>query len=180
MPYLLTQLLNPKNWLYFAFIAIIAVVVMKVYGYGEQRGESKGKSQFIAMQHDKDTVIQKLNAQIENGEQLYRQSLLDSAKTQNDWSIKLQNAESKANEAQAQINIITAHNHVLSDRLRDTTAEANRRASLPETTDNAKSEYIAIANSVINDCSTKYLEMATTVSSQQIDVNKLVDAYPAQ
>jgi hypothetical protein len=51
---------------------------------------------------------------------------------------------------------------------------------LPETTDNAKSEYIAIANSVINDCSTKYLEMATTVSSQQIDVNKLVDAYPAQ
>jgi hypothetical protein len=117
---------------------------------------------------------------IEDARQIYNQSLLDASNQSLGWSKKVLNTESKANEAQAQINIITAHNHVLSDRLRDTTAEANRRASLPETTDNAKSEYIAIANSVINDCSTKYLEMATTVSSQQIDVNKLVDAYPAQ
>jgi hypothetical protein len=178
--WLTKQALTPKNWLYLAILSLLCFTTYKVYAYGEKRGEDKGQAALNIMQKSSDASIAKLNTQIANGEEIYRQSLLDNAKIQNDWSLKLQNAEIKANEAQAQVNTAITHNRILSDQLRDTTTEANSRARLPKTTDDAKSEYIQIANSVINDCSSKYLEMATTVSSQQIDVNKLVDAYPAQ
>jgi ribonuclease HII len=175
---LLSSFLNPRNWLYAAILGFVAFIGVTIHHKGVLSGkatQSADDIKSINLINEKNTELQK---QIENARQIYNQSLLDASKQSLDWSTKVLNAESKANEAQAQINIITANNHVLSDKLRDTTAEANRRASLPSTSADSSSDYIKIANSILNDCTAKYLDMAKTVDEQQIDEQKLIDSYP--
>lgn len=174
---LFLKTLNPKVWLYFAITAILMFGAYKAYSYAynngsDDRGAKDDKKYAL--------VIALLKKQIETDREMYNQSILDASKQQSEWMSKYQLAETKANEAQKQLQVISIKSDSLVKQLRDTTDQATKRASLPETTDTARIEYISILSGVFNDCTAKYSELAIEARRSGINEQKLIDSYPTQ
>ena len=163
------------DWRTYAVIALIAIVGTLTYKI-ERHGYNKGYGAGI----DKNAgLLITANAQIAADADLYKQSLIESSKTQAEWMNKYQLEEGKANEAQIKLKTVNDSLRVSSDRLRVTTDQAAKRISLPNTAKASTIEYTTVLGQVFSECTAKYSELAVEARRNGIDEQKLIDSYPS-
>lgn len=164
---ILSYLLNWRTWVILAFLAVMATVAYKIDKNGYNRGVTQSNS-----------VIEGLNTQINDGHELYAQSLQNSLRKQTEWQAVADQATQDANNAKAKLETIARDNQRLNDSLRSVTSKANQRISLPATPKADIAEYTTTLSTVFEQCSSEYLKLAELAQSDSINAKQVIDSYP--
>jgi len=165
--WLFARLLDWRTYAVTAMAGLLCTLTYKVEQYGYQRGAAQSSG-----------TISALNKQINDGRDLYAQSVLDSSKIQTEWQAKVDNATQDANNAKVKLETISGDNQRLNDSLRSVTSKANQRISLPDTPKTNITEYTTALSTVFNECTSEYLKLAELAQSDAIDAKQVIDSYP--
>lgn len=165
--WLFARLLDWRTYAVTAMAGLLCTLTYKVEQYGYQRGAAQSSG-----------TISALNKQINDGRDLYAQSVLDSSKIQTEWQAKVDQATQDANNAKTKLEILRGDNQRFNDSMRTITAKANQRISLPATTKTDIAEYTTALSDVFNECTSEYLKLATNAQSDSINAKQVIDSYP--
>lgn len=164
------------DWRTYALIALIGVLATITYKI-DKHGYSKGYAQAIAINQSK---IDGLERQVKLDAEMYQQSLIESSQKTLAWQAQVNKANEVANNAQTKYETLLTVNSSLSNSLHEQRNKTAVKINDPTSSNESIKEYATTLSGLFEDCSSKYLGLATDYQQDSINEQKLIDSYPTQ